>query len=118
VLNKQCRLKTTQRGGVLLSSTSSAAPGSSAAPDGRADRKPFHILSTKFLDGNEVLVHFSDGTAAVFEAEELEKLRPVPKRTLPCAPKEHETTVVMEAPVAAVPAAENERPLVLGSAVA
>jgi hypothetical protein len=41
-----------------------------------------HIITTTFLDGNEVLVKFSDGTAAVFEAEELEKLRPAPKRVL------------------------------------
>ena len=41
----------------------------------RSERKPFHILTTKFLEDNEVLVHFSDGTAAIFEAEELEKLR-------------------------------------------
>ena len=45
-------------------------------------RKPLHIISTSFLDGNEVLVGFSDGTAAIFEAEELEKLRPTPKRQL------------------------------------
>lgn len=110
--NNECTLKTVHRGGVLLSSTSSASPG------GHAERKPLHILSTKFLDGSEVLVHFSDGTAAIFEAEELEKLRPVPKRMLPCAPKEHETTVVLDAPVVAVPAVEKERPLVLGGAVA
>jgi len=45
-------------------------------------RKPLHIISTSFLEGTEVLVRFSDGTAAVFEAEELEKLRPTRKRTL------------------------------------
>jgi len=45
-------------------------------------RKALHIVETSFLDGNEVLVGFSDGTAAIYEAEELEKLRPVRKRTL------------------------------------
>jgi hypothetical protein len=44
--------------------------------------KQIHIIATSFLDGNEVLVRFSDGTAAIFEAEELEKLRPAPKRRL------------------------------------
>jgi hypothetical protein len=46
-------------------------------------RKTMHIVATSFLDGNEVLVRFSDGTAAIFEAEELEKLRPRPKYRLP-----------------------------------
>ena len=45
-------------------------------------KKPIHIIATSFLDGNEVLVRFSDGTAAIYEAEELEKLRPAPKRKL------------------------------------
>jgi hypothetical protein len=43
-------------------------------------RKTLHIVQTSFLDGNEVLVRFSDGTAAIYEAEELEKLRPSPKQ--------------------------------------
>ena len=43
-------------------------------------QKQIHIIATSFLDGNEVLVRFSDGTAAIYEAEELEKLRPAPKR--------------------------------------
>lgn len=111
VANGEFTLKTVLRGGVLVSSTSSAVPG------GRTDRKPFHILATKFLDGNEVLVNFSDGTAAVFEAEELEKLRPVPKRMLPCSPNVHEPTV-MDSPIAPVPSGEKERPLILGGAVA
>jgi hypothetical protein len=46
-------------------------------------RKPLHIINTDFLDGNDVLVHFSDGTAAVYEAEELEKLRPAAKHGIP-----------------------------------
>jgi hypothetical protein len=99
------------RGGALLSSTSSTCS------PGRPDRKPFHIVTTKFLEGNEVLAHFSDGTAAIFEAEELEKLRPTPKRVLPSAPKEHET-LVMERAVAAVAPKDAEGPLVLGEAVA
>jgi hypothetical protein len=45
-------------------------------------RKPLHIIATSFLDGDEVLLHFSDGTSAVYEAEELEKLRPAPKQML------------------------------------
>lgn len=45
-------------------------------------RKPLHILTTSLLGGSEVLVNFSDGTTAIYEAEELEKLRPAPKRTL------------------------------------
>jgi len=43
-------------------------------------QKRIHVIETNFLDGNEVLVRFSDGTAAIYEAEELEKLRPAPKR--------------------------------------
>ena len=35
-----------------------------------------HILSTDYLAGDEVLVRLSDGTTAVFELDELEKLRP------------------------------------------
>jgi hypothetical protein len=46
-------------------------------------QKPLHIITTNFLNGNEVLVGFADGTAAIFEAEELEKLRPRPKHVLP-----------------------------------
>jgi hypothetical protein len=46
-------------------------------------RKPLHIIATDSLRGNEVLVRFSDGSAAIYEAEELEKLRPTPKQTLP-----------------------------------
>jgi len=38
--------------------------------------KLLHILTTDRLDGDEVLVQFSDGTTAVFESSELEKLRP------------------------------------------
>lgn len=45
-------------------------------------RKALHIVTTRFLEGNEVFVRFSDGTAAIYEAEELEKLRPKPKHTL------------------------------------
>jgi hypothetical protein len=45
-------------------------------------QKPLHIITTSFLDGNEVLAGFSDGTAAIFEAEESEKLRPARKQTL------------------------------------
>jgi len=44
-------------------------------------RKTLHIVDTAFLNGSEVLVSFSDGTAAVYEAEELEKLRPAAKYT-------------------------------------
>ena len=92
----------------MLSSTSAPLAA------GQSDRKPFHILTTKFLEGNEVLVSFSDGTAAIFEAEELEKLRPVPKRMLPSAPME--SPVVMEPVVAAV--TEPERRFVFDEAIA
>jgi hypothetical protein len=34
-----------------------------------------HIVNTDFVN-NEVLVRFSDGTTAVYDPEELEKLRP------------------------------------------
>jgi len=51
-------------------------------------RKPLHIIQTKFLEGNEVLVHFSDGSSALYEAEELEKLRPSAKKMFP-APALH-----------------------------
>jgi hypothetical protein len=46
-------------------------------------RKTLHIIATDFSHGNDVLVRFSDGSAAIYEAEELEKLRPTPKQTLP-----------------------------------
>lgn len=43
----------------------------------------FHILSTSTLEGSEMLVTFADGSSAVYDAEELEKLRPIPKRVMP-----------------------------------
>ena len=49
-------------------------------------RKPLHIVATNFLDDHNVLVGFSDGTAAIYEPEELEKLRPAQKTTLPAWP--------------------------------
>ena len=42
-----------------------------------------HIVSTSSLAGDEVLAHFSDGSSAIYEMEELEKLRPVPKKVFP-----------------------------------
>ena len=33
-------------------------------------RKPLHIIATDSLHGNEVLVRFSDGSAAIYEAED------------------------------------------------
>ena len=48
-----------------------------------SSRRPLHIVSTQFLKDNEVLVCFSDGTSAIYAADELEKLRPSPKRTVP-----------------------------------
>jgi hypothetical protein len=51
----------------------------------KSARKPLHIVATDSLEGNEVLVRFSDGSAAIYEAEELEKLRPTPKQLLPDA---------------------------------
>ncbi len=38
--------------------------------------KLLHILTTDQLGEDDVLVRFSDGTTAVFESAELEKLRP------------------------------------------
>jgi hypothetical protein len=55
----------------------------SNSEESKCTPKPLHILTTSFLEGNDVLVGFSDGTAAIFEAEELEKLRPTPKQILP-----------------------------------
>ena len=46
-------------------------------------RKALHILKTAMMPGDEILVYFSDGSAAIFEAEELEKLRPSPKQLIP-----------------------------------
>lgn len=93
---------------------------SSAAGVGKtcSERKPFHILTTKFLAGNEVLVHFSDGSAAIFEAEELEKLRPTPKQILATAPSEPARIAATETVFIVTPAAEPERPLVLDRAIA
>ena len=42
-----------------------------------------HILSTDHLTEDEVLVRFSDGSTAVFESAELEKLRPRRKEIVP-----------------------------------
>ncbi len=41
-----------------------------------ATSRLLHILNTDLLAGNEVLVRFSDGTSAIYDGEELEKLRP------------------------------------------
>ena len=112
LVHNERKLETVIRGGTLLSSTTAAFSS------GRSDRKPFHIVTTKFLEGNEVLAHFSDGTAAIFEVEELEKLRPTPKRVLPCAVKEHHTTVMMEPPAAAASINDRDDPLILDEAVA
>lgn len=46
----------------------------------RSRGRLLHILATSALAGDEVLVHFSDGSSAVYEMEELEKLRPTPKK--------------------------------------
>ena len=105
------KLITTYRGGPLQSSipvteTSDPQP------------KPFHILSTTFLKGNEVLVNFSDGSAAIFEAEELEKLRPKPKQMFAIWPLGAEAPVVMEPPRSGITAPELDHSLVLDSAVA
>ena len=41
-----------------------------------------HILSTDQLNEGEILARLSDGTTAVFESSELEKLRPRRKEAL------------------------------------
>jgi hypothetical protein len=110
-VHKERKLMTQYRGGVLLSTSADF----SAA---RSGRKPLHILTTKFLEGNEVLVQFSDGSAAIFEAEELEKLRPTPKRMLPCTPNGHEVALIEHTAVASSTLSEPDGPLVLGEAVA
>lgn len=85
------------------------------APSGR---KPFHIVNTTRLAENEVLVHYSDGSAALFEAEELEKLRPTPKQIYATAPEQLPPSPVAEPVFAAPRAAEPERSLVLGGVLA
>lgn len=52
-------------------------------------RRPLHIVDTERLDGEDMLVRFSDGSSAIYEAEELEKLRPVPKQMLPALTSLH-----------------------------
>jgi len=102
---------TTYRGGPLQSSIPDSGTSS-------PERKPFHILSTSFLEGNEVLVNYSDGSAAIFEAEELEKLRPKPKQIIATSPMPTETPLVLELAKTAATGSEREHPLVLGGAVA
>jgi hypothetical protein len=68
-------------------------------------RKALHIVSTTFLAGNEVLVGFSDGTGAIYEAEELEKLRPTPKLTV-ADHNAHKNAVIESA--AELPAEDDE----------
>jgi hypothetical protein len=46
-------------------------------------RRALHIVSTNVVQDNEILVRFSDGSGALYEAEELEKLRPTPKQIFP-----------------------------------
>jgi len=104
------KLMTTYRGGPLQSSVPLESSGSG--------RKPFHILSTSSLEGNEVLVNFSDGSAAIFEAEELEKLRPKPKRILSVTPLEENTSVVLDPTVAAVATLDREHSPAMERAVA
>jgi hypothetical protein len=105
------KLMTTYRGGPLQSSI--PVPESS---DSRG--KPFHILSTTFLEGTEVLVSFSDGSAAIFEAEELEKLRPKPKQMFAMWPLGADAPVVLEPAKSGALAPELDHSLVLDSAVA
>ena len=42
-----------------------------------------HILSTSLLSDDDVLVYFADGSSAIYEMEELEKLRPIAKKIFP-----------------------------------
>jgi hypothetical protein len=105
------KLETLYRGGVLQSSISDLGGE-------RSERRPFHILSTKLLEGGEVLVYFSDGTAGIFELEELEKLRPTPKQMLACAPAAELAPIHVEAVATRVSAADSDGSLILGEAVA
>ena len=60
-------------------------------------RKALHIISTSFLECGDVLVNFSDGSSAIYEAEELEKLRPTPKQTIPaCAATPVQATMMRQ----------------------
>jgi len=61
-------------------------------------------------------VQFSDGSAAIFEAEELEKLRPKPKQVLATAAPA--TPIVMEPAVTVASTAETDKTLLVSSAVA
>jgi hypothetical protein len=101
---------TTYRGGPLQSTV--------PLESSRSGRKPFHILSTSSLEGNEVLVNFSDGSAAIFEAEELEKLRPKPKRILSVSPLVETTSAVPEPAIATVTAMDLEHTAAMDRAVA
>jgi len=105
------KLETNPRGETLLSSP---LDGQTTHPD----RRPLHILATKTLSDDHVLVHYSDGSGALFETEELEKLRPIPKQVFSSIP--HDLVVpATPAPVFAVTSTpEPEHPLVLGQAVA
>lgn len=49
---------------------------------------PLHIVGTRTLPDHHILVQYSDGSGAIFEPEELEKLRPVPREVLASLPEE------------------------------
>jgi len=100
---------------VLLSSAHSSSSEPATAPSAR---RPLHIVNTTLLAGNEVLVHYSDGSAALFEAEELEKLRPTPKHVYASVPEQLPPTPVAEPVFAATPSPEPDRSLVLDGVLA
>ena len=83
-----------------------------------ATRRPFHIVNTMLLAGDEVLVQYSDGSAALFEADELEKLRPTPKQVYASVPEQLPLATSAEPVYAATPSTEPDRPLVLGGVLA
>jgi hypothetical protein len=82
------------------------------------DRKPLHILATKALGADQILVHYSNGSAAIFEAEELEKLRPVPKQIFATLPDDLVAPAANEPVFTVTATPDRERPLVLGGALA
>ena len=84
----------------------------SSPHDGKA--MPLHIVSTHLLADGHVLARYSNGSGAIFEEEELEKLRPVPKKILATAPDP--PIALPTLPVrtdASSPVVEAEQPLVL-----
>ena len=67
-----------------------SAPIAIAPPARPTTGRLLHILSTSSLTGNDVLVTFADGSSAIYEMDELEKLRPTPKQIFPATAAKHQ----------------------------